>query len=561
LTGYDTYFSSGGTRDGLKAIQEGKVRFTDLDVFQLPMRCPLPVIAAMQGHGIGAGWTLGLFCDSVLFSEESRYVSPYMNFGFTPGAGATGILPARLGYDLARDSLFTGREIAGEELARRNPRLTVLPRDRVVNAAMALARSLARHARDDLMAWKAARVSPRFEAWQALFAREVQMHQATLVGQADALDRIERRFAQTQRAAMPQAVADIAPRRISPAVASGDTLAAIRGLLAEELRIDESEIDPRMPFVDLGLDSISSVAWIRRINERFGLAIEATRVYSYPNLHKLAQYVGELRSADATGVATTSTETAVVRAEAAPVASSGAGQARVDLGAVRRTLIDLLAQELRAESASIDADRGFVELGLDSISGVTWVRAINSVYGTAIEATRVYTYPTVEQFARFVRDTLAQRSVEQAPAASVATAPAAARAGIAMASLFDWPVLTSWRKPGDGAPDALPHAATGPLGLHATEIAVIGMAGRFPMAKDLDSFWDNIASGRNCISEIPLSRWDTGTYYVDGQPGLGQSNSKWMGVLEGHDRFDPLFFGMTPVEAETMDPQQRIFLQ
>ena len=61
-----------------------KVRFTDLDVFQLPMRCPLPVIAAMQGHGIGAGWTLGLFCDSVLFSEESRYVSPYMNFGFTP---------------------------------------------------------------------------------------------------------------------------------------------------------------------------------------------------------------------------------------------------------------------------------------------------------------------------------------------------------------------------------------------------------------------------------------------------------------------------------------------
>ncbi|MGH8077238.1 MAG: type I polyketide synthase, partial [Lysobacter sp.] len=235
--------------------------------------------------------------------------------------------------------------------------------------------------------------------------------------------------------------------------------------------------------------------------------------------------------------------------------------ARVDLGAVRRTLIDLLAQELRAEPGSIDADRGFVELGLDSICGVTWVRAINGIYGTAIEATRVYTYPTVEQFARFVRDTLAQRSVEEAPPASVATATAVARAGIPVASLFDWPVLTSWRKPGDGAPDALSLAATSPLGMHATEIAVIGMAGRFPMAKDLDSYWDNIANGRNCISEIPLSRWDTGTYYVDGQPGLGQSNSKWMGVLEGHDRFDPLFFGMSPVEAETMDPQQRIFLQ
>ncbi|UXI65991.1 SDR family NAD(P)-dependent oxidoreductase [Tahibacter amnicola] len=560
LTGYDSYFSSGGTREGLKAIQEGKVRFTDRDVFQLPMRCPLPVIAAMQGHGIGAGWTLGLFCDSVLFSEESRYVSPYMNFGFTPGAGATGILPAKLGYDLARDSLFTGREITGEELARRNPLLTVLPRDRVVDAAMALARSLARHTRNDLMAWKAARVSPRFEAWQALFAREVQMHEATLVGHADALARIERRFAPTQQAAMQQAVGGITPRRTSPAVADSDILVTIRRLLAEELRIDEGEIDPGTPFVDLGLDSISSVAWIRKINECFGLAIEATRVYSYPNLHKLAQHIGEQRLTDAASVTTTSTETAAARTETLPVAPGGAGHARVDLGAVRRTLIDLLAKELRQASDSIDADRSFVELGLDSISGVTWVRAINGIYGTAIEATRVYTYPTVEQFACFVRDTLAQRTAEEASAAPVATTPAVIRASIPMASLFDWPVLTSWRKPGDSA-QALSHAAASPPVLRATEIAVIGMAGRFPMAKDLDSFWDNIANGRDCISEIPLSRWDASTYYVDGQPGLGQSNSKWMGVLEGHDRFDPLFFGLSPVEAEAMDPQQRLFLQ
>ena len=592
LTGYDTYFSSGGTRDGLKAIQEGKVRFTDLDVFQLPMRCPLPVIAAMQGHGIGAGWTLGLFCDSVLFSEESRYVSPYMNFGFTPGAGATGILPARLGFDLARDSLFTGREITGAELARRNPLLTVLPRDRVLDEALALARSVARHARADLVAWKAARVSPHFEAWQALFAREVGMHETTLVGQADALSRIEQRFSPAQHATAQQSLAqhvtvDTAPRRAPAASAGTDTLPMIRRLLAEELRVDETEIDALTPFVDLGLDSISSVTWIRRINDHFGLAIEATKVYRYPNLRKFAQHVGEQWPPDGEAGDARPAETAAVRAaaqppasvsEAAPgreaVASASAApaQARVDLGAVRRALIDLLAQELRQEPDSIDADRGFVELGLDSISGVTWVRAINQRYGTAIEATRVYTHPTVEQFARFVRDTLAQRAVADAPAppvpASSAVLPARIAAvsgtvvGAAVVALFDWPVLTSWRSTADVAAVApARQAAVGGFNMHATEIAVIGMAGRFPMAKDVDSFWDNIASGRNCISEIPLSRWDTGTYYVEGQPGLGQSNSKWMGVLEGHDQFDPLFFGLSPVEAEAMDPQQRIFLQ
>ena len=89
LTGYESYFASGGTKDRLLAIQEGRERFTDFKVFQAALTCKLPVIAAMQGHGIGAGWTLGMFADLVVLSDESRYVSPYMDYGFTPGAGAT----------------------------------------------------------------------------------------------------------------------------------------------------------------------------------------------------------------------------------------------------------------------------------------------------------------------------------------------------------------------------------------------------------------------------------------------------------------------------------------
>jgi acyl transferase domain-containing protein/enoyl-CoA hydratase/carnithine racemase/acyl carrier protein len=586
LTGYDTYFSSGGTRDGLKAIQEGKVRFTDHDVFQLPMRCPLPVVAAMQGHGIGAGWTLGLFCDVVLFSAESRYLSPYMNFGFTPGAGATGILPARLGFDLARDSLFTGREITGEELARRHPQLTVLPRDQVLDRALAIARGFARQSREELCAAKAARVAPHAAAWQALLAREVEMHSATLVGQRDTLDRIEQRFAPGQRAAADAPTPAMAATTVAarPAPAAADILPVIRRLLAEELRVEEGEIDPRTQFVDLGLDSISSVAWIRRINERFGLSIEATKVYSYPNLQKLAQHVADLQSAGAQAepapvaapapaLARAAAPSPSRQAPAAPPAAAAPARSRVDLGTVRRTLIELLAQELRQEPESIEADRGFVELGLDSISGVTWVRAINRTYGTEVEATRVYTYPTVEQFARHVRDLLVQREAAQSDAAQsdaampdAAATPAVpasveARPAAAMRLHDGWPALSSWRSDDTAPAQIVMPAKAAAAALHAAEVAVIGMAGRFPMAKDLDAFWDNIANGRNCVSEVPASRWDANAFYVQGQPGVGQTNSKWMGVLEGHDRFDPLFFGLSPVEAESMDPQQRIFLE
>jgi 3-oxoacyl-(acyl-carrier-protein) synthase/acyl carrier protein len=92
-------------------------------------------------------------------------------------------------------------------------------------------------------------------------------------------------------------------------------------------------------------------------------------------------------------------------------------------------------------------------------------------------------------------------------------------------------------------------------------IAVIGMAGQFPQAADLPSFWRNIAEGRDCISEVPASRWSADDYYDADRLAPGKSYCKWMGVIEDADKFDPLFFSISPAEAKMMDPQQRLFLQ
>src|SRR5262249_48717817 len=92
LTRFDSYFASGGDKEGLLAIGQGKASFTDFNIYQSALDCPLPVIAAMQGHGIGAGWSMGMFADIALLAEESRYVSPYMGVGVTPGRGATWIM-------------------------------------------------------------------------------------------------------------------------------------------------------------------------------------------------------------------------------------------------------------------------------------------------------------------------------------------------------------------------------------------------------------------------------------------------------------------------------------
>ena len=106
-----------------------------------------------------------------------------------------------------------------------------------------------------------------------------------------------------------------------------------------------------------------------------------------------------------------------------------------------------------------------------------------------------------------------------------------------------------------------PSSETGFVSQANQPVAVIGMAGKFPMANDLDAFWHNIAQGKDCIEEVPGDRWSISDYYRQGEATPGKTNSKWMGTLTEHDLFDPLFFNISPIEAENMDPQQRVFLQ
>ena len=45
------------------------------------------------------------------------------------------------------------------------------------------------------------------------------------------------------------------------------------------------------------------------------------------------------------------------------------------------------------------------------------------------------------------------------------------------------------------------------------DIAVIGMSGQFPQAQDLDAFWENLRQGKDCVAEIPASRWPVSAYF------------------------------------------------
>ena len=179
LTGYESYFASGGTQEGLLAIYEGKATFTDGNLYSLALDCKLPVIAAMQGHGIGGGFVLGLFADFVILSRESVYTANFMKYGFTPGMGATYIVPKKLGISLAEELLLTAANYRGAELEKRGVPFPVLPREKVMSHALELARQLAEKPRVSLITLKEHLVAPLRAELPRVVEQELAMHSKT----------------------------------------------------------------------------------------------------------------------------------------------------------------------------------------------------------------------------------------------------------------------------------------------------------------------------------------------------------------------------------------------
>ncbi|MBI5720133.1 MAG: amino acid adenylation domain-containing protein [Burkholderiales bacterium] len=92
----------------------------------------------------------------------------------------------------------------------------------------------------------------------------------------------------------------------------------------------------------------------------------------------------------------------------------------------------------------------------------------------------------------------------------------------------------------------------------AEPVAIVGMAGRFPGARDIEAFWQMLDEGREAIRFFSEEELDASI------PAALRTDAQYVrarGVVDDVDLFDAGFFGINPREAELMDPQQRVFLE
>ncbi len=105
--------------------------------------CEVPVIAAINGPAIGAGFDLTCMCDMRIGSSKALLGETFVNLGIIPGDGGAWFLQRLIGYQKAADMTFTGRLVKAEEAQEMGLLLDVVSPEELIPAAMKLAKQIA----------------------------------------------------------------------------------------------------------------------------------------------------------------------------------------------------------------------------------------------------------------------------------------------------------------------------------------------------------------------------------------------------------------------------------
>jgi enoyl-CoA hydratase/carnithine racemase len=155
LTGNGPSFCAGGDiremkRQSTDAVSEMDIRHDyrrgvqrlTLSLFNLEV----PVIAAVNGHAIGAGLDLACMCDIRIASENAKFAESFIKLGIIPGDGGAWLLPRVIGMSRAAELAFTGDMIDAQQALAFNLVSRVVPQGELMEAARALASRITQHA-------------------------------------------------------------------------------------------------------------------------------------------------------------------------------------------------------------------------------------------------------------------------------------------------------------------------------------------------------------------------------------------------------------------------------
>lgn len=222
-------------------------------------------------------------------------------------------------------------------------------------------------------------------------------------------------------------------------------------------------------------------------------------------------------------------------------------------GKLLEYLKKIVSTELKLNIKKLDHHTLFEHLGIESVMVMNITRDLENQFGT-LPKTLFFEYKTLNDLAGYFLDKHLEKISELYGSKiehKQVKGPGSQRVQPETESRDKQRFKKRRSKRGEKKPETR----------YGDDIAIVGLDGCYPMASNLDTFWSNLKQGTDCIVEVPADRWDHAKYFDPSQSESGKSYGKWGGFMDDIDKFDPLFFNISPREARLMDPQERLFLQ
>jgi acyl transferase domain-containing protein/acyl carrier protein len=325
-----------------------------------------------------------------------------------------------------------------------------------------------------------------------------------------------------------------------------EMISSVLGVAAEDLSVGDS-------WADLGLGEAALAALRDSVNRFYGSQFSLGQLSSMQTIEGLQQALANRQG------------------EPAPqVAASANAQVQRDIEEFLRTV---LAEELKVPMRRLSADAEFERYGIDSVAAMRLTSRLEARFGPQPK-TLFFQHTSVRALAAHLSGTVAGPAspevVSSAVGSPVVSAPVAATAAAAE------PAKPAVLQPqvAAAAPADMSQISTPPQAEPAggasrsrsareqsRDVAIIGVAGRFPQAANVEEFWQLLEQGADCVTEIPRSRWQLERFFDEDRAAEETSYSKWGAFIEDVDKFDAEFFNLSDLEAAYLDPQERIFLE
>jgi enoyl-CoA hydratase len=158
ITGSDKAFAAGADIKEMSGRSYMDVYLSDFitDGWERVTTCRKPIIAAVAGFALGGGCEVAMMCDTVIAAETAKFGQPEITLGVIPGAGGTQRLTRFVGKAKAMDMILTGRTMDAAEAERSGLVSRVVPAEKLVEEALAIAARIAAMSRPSVMIAKEA---------------------------------------------------------------------------------------------------------------------------------------------------------------------------------------------------------------------------------------------------------------------------------------------------------------------------------------------------------------------------------------------------------------------